>query len=335
MSARLRSPRVFALVPAIGACVFLACKAAPNVAPAGVSSSDPSVAVTSAASTPASAPTASTSALVAAASCPARRPFVFASAPANERVLVLPAPFGASDACAALSAIFPDYDRGTERSTKAGGVVRARSAGVFAHGGRDLLVLIDYRGTEADEEFAGGCDPLYAHVSLLARASDGQGLTVVARASEPIAHAGVGSAVTFATGGAGSLPLRENDPALVLRSEHSCGTSPGRTAAHVLVVEGNALRSVLSAFVGARGMQRDNEIHEVAAALAPKAGRPRADAKDGFADLTLTWTDALCPFDDKAGDFLCGRGKPLGTDEHRYDGRKYVRRGPATKVPFL
>lgn len=317
-----------------GASFAIACTSGKAVTPPSVSSAEPvaSTSASAAAEPRVDAAVLATSARSAA--CVARRPFVSASDPASERLLVLPAPFQTFDACAALGTLFPDYDRDTERSAQAGGIIRVRDAGLFLHGGRELLVVIDYRGKEAEEEMVAGCDPLHAHVSLLARSVDGKQLVVLARASEPLTHAGVGSAI----GVGSSLALRENDPALVLRSELGCGTAPARTAAHVLVLDGAILRSVLGTFVGARGMQRDNEIHEIAGRLVPKPDR-RAN-KDGFADLTLAWTDAPCPFDanggpDKTGDYVCGRGKPLGTDTYRYDGRVYVRRGAATKVPFL
>lgn len=338
MSARSRPFRSSFAPPLLGACLVMACTSAQTVTPAGSAGSAAGPAAlspTTSADVPASAGS-STSAAPAVPSvsvCGARRPFVFASAKAEERLLALPAPFQAFDPCTALKAIFPDYDPATESSARAGGVVRARDAGLFLHGGRELLVLIDYRGKEAEEELVGGCDPFHAHVSLLARSPDNAQLTVVARGREPITHAGVGSAITIALGPSSSVALRENDPALRLHSEHGCGTAPARTAAHLLVLDGTSLRDVLGRFVGARGMQRDDTIHEIGAALGPKPHRPTD--KDGFADLTLVWTDAACPFDDKAGDLVCGRGKPLGTDTYRYDGRAYVRRGPATKVPFL
>lgn len=334
MPARLCSLLVRGLTVGFTAGVVAACQTTKLVDPA---ESGPSVTpavpratgdASSAAAPPAPPPPS------ASAPCLARRPFVSVSAPANEGLLALPAPFQAFAPCAALTAVFPDYDPQSERSVRAGGVVRANGAGLFLHAGRELLVLIDYRGKEAEAEMVSGCDPFHAHLSILARGPDQSGLVVVARGSTPVEHAGVGSAVAVGVGTTTTLPLRENDPALVVRSEIGCGTAPARTAAHVFVLEPAAatLREVLAIFVGARGMDRRNELHSISATLAP---RPLRGRTDGWPDLALAWSDTPCPFDDQAGDFTCKQGKPVGTDVYAYDGQRYVRRGARTKVPFL
>jgi hypothetical protein len=257
------------------------------------------------------------------AACPARRPFSDLGSEADRR-LVLPAPFAGFDACDVLSALYPDYDRQTERSASAGGAVRADKAFLFRTRGRELLAVTRYAGADAEQGMLCGCCSAKALVALLE--AQGGRLARVAEGDQPVDHGGLNDGVTLA---ATQLPVREGEELLTLDAAHSCGTSPGRHFVHGFRLQGSELRRVLSWRTAASGMGPGADLVSVTATPVPRKG------KGDLFDLAFPWTRAPCPFDEGAGDYVCKGGKPIGTELLRFDGTTYRLAGARAHVDFF
>ncbi|HEU4538581.1 MAG TPA: hypothetical protein VFS00_30885, partial [Polyangiaceae bacterium] len=80
---------------------------------------------------------------------------------------MLPEPFAPFTSCDALGAIFADYDRATERSEVAGGLVRVDRARRWRWGGRELLALLFYQGEDAAADVICGQCRVRARLALL------------------------------------------------------------------------------------------------------------------------------------------------------------------------
>ena len=237
--------------------------------------------------------------------------------------LVTPPPSFGRTACEALRAVVPDYEADTESSPTVG-AVRAGQGFAVEVAGRSVWALPYYVGKDAEESFLCGCCEAKANLALVAVASGA--VEVVAKAAAPIPHAGLGTELEPS-----SLRLKLDDKRelVLLQSEFTCGTAPLRRVLHGFTLDGKKLTPVLEWFVGARGSTGVADVSEVSATVT------NAERAGGPFDLVFTWTRSLCPFDDKAGEYVCGNGKPSGTELLRFDGSSYKLSGPRAKLEHL
>ncbi len=223
--------------------------------------------------------------------------------------------------CDAISTLFSDYDASSETSVAAGGALRAGGSFMVTLGGRTLVALPHYTGEIAKESFLCGCCEAKASLALL-ELSAGK-LVVVAKTLKPIAHAGLGTGLT-----ASPLKLRLDDTRelVLVESAHTCGTAPLRRILHGLEVDGQKLVPRLEWRVGARGSTGQADVSEVTATVTNEPG-------PGVAfDLVFAWSRALCPFDQQAGEYVCGPPKPTGSERLRWSGSVYKLHGPEAKL---
>jgi hypothetical protein len=304
--------------------------AEPFIAPAGDSAlATPSASAASLADASAAAfPTA-----LAAPSCNATK--AFSPLHGTEHAQL---PVGAPGTiCDALSAVFNDYDSASESSATAGGTVRAGESFPVEHAARTLWVVPYYTGTSAEESFLCGCCEAAANLALLT-ASQGK-LVVAAKTTQPIEHRGMGTGITSSPL---KLALDERRELVLVESAHTCGNAPLRRYLHGLVLDGDKLGGARSAGgepsppwqlvevldwrVGARGSTAGADVSELTATVTTQAG-PGPER-----DLVFTWSRKLCPFDEQAGEYVCGSPKPAGTERLRWSGTDYERRGPEAKL---
>jgi hypothetical protein len=265
-------------------------------------------------------PSASAPAPVPMRTCKATRAF---SSLQGTEYLALPAQL-AIDACAALTAIFPDYDAQPQSSVVAGGTVRAGDGFSVMLDGRAVLALPYYTGEIAEEMFLCGCCTAKAGLALL-DVVDGK-VSLIAKASKPVEHAGLGTGLKPSSA---QLVFDDKESLITLETAHTCGTAPLRRYLHAFRVANGKLAEVLDWRVGARGTTGVADISEVTATV---TNAPATSASKGPRELVFTWQRALCPFDDKAGDYLCGQPTPAGSERLHFNGNRYVLNGPRAKL---
>ena len=253
-------------------------------------------------------------------SCKATR--AFTGLAGSTEYLKLPAAAGAT-ACEALEALVPDYDAATE-SSKKDGTVRADEGFSVEVAGRSVWALPYYVGKEAEELFLCGCCEAHAKLALF-EVVDGK-VAVVARATAPISHAGLGTGLRPSPF---KLKLDINRELVLVESANTCGTAPLRKVLHGFTAAQGVLKPVLSWRVGARGSTRVADISEVSAVVSNE------EQPGGAFDLLFSWRRADCPFDDKAGEYVCAQPQPYGTERLRFDGSSYKLRGPEAKLEHL
>ena len=253
---------------------------------------------------------------IAGSPCSIDRPFPMGAAAPTATP---PSPFERFTTCDVVEAIFPDFDRTTQRST-AVGPVRVEALRRWDAGGRSLLAAIYYTGEQAEMPFLCGSCRVTPHLGVVER--NGNSLVLVGKPAQPWHPAEEDEAVfdgqaqfdtsEFAIAGETVIPV------LVSWSNGMMGAYQNLTLYRLV---SNGLVPVFEYRVrwqaNGMGTEDDEEVRSTVT-VEPHANGP--------ADLMVSTVDVRCkPSEGNPEVRKCAAPRKVGAERWRLEGDAYRR----------